>query len=75
MYNETSSMPIFTIYPRTSHPLMYIYLSITVGEGTIVNRFVHLDIEGTRYRFYIMAVYLFSNGLLNTLGMFIAFQT
>lgn len=47
----------------------------TVREGTIVNRFVRLDIEGTRYRFYIMVVYLFSNGLLNTLGMFIAFQT
>lgn len=68
-------MPIFTTYSRTSHPLMYVYLSITVREGTIVNRFVHLDIEGTRYRFYIMVVYLFSNGLLNTLGMFIAFQT
>lgn len=68
-------MPIFTTYPRASHPLMYVYLSITVREGTIVNRFVRLDIEGTRYRFYIMVVYLFSNGLLNTLGMFIAFQT
>lgn len=68
-------MPIFTTYPCTSHPLMYVYLSINVREGTIVSRFVRLDIEGTRYRFYIMVVYLFSNGLLNRLGMFIAFQT